>query len=136
MGHPLLGHPRPRRQVLARYARRAADRPGLVQAAYYLVSGTWPLVAYRSFEAVTGPKREPWLVKMVGLLTMVIGGVIATDPAGRTPQTRRLAIGAAVAYATVDVWYAAVRRRIRPIYLMDAMAEAALAGAWLARRHR
>lgn len=106
---------------------------GVVHAAYYLVSGSWPLVAYRSFEAITGPKREPWLVKMVGLLTVVIGATIATDLEGRMAPTRRLAVGAAPAYAAIDLWYAAVRRRISPVYLLDAVTEIGLIIAWLAR---
>jgi hypothetical protein len=107
-------------------------RIGLVQATYYLVTGAAPILAYGLFEALTGPKREPWLVKMVGLLTIAIGAVIASDPAGRTPQVRRLALFAAAAYGAVDVWYAGIRRRISPVYLLDAAVEAALIGAWLA----
>ena len=104
--------------------------PGTVQGIYYVVSGTWPLIAYRSFEAITGRKREPWLVKMVGLLTVVVGGVLATDPIGRTRQARRLGVGSALAYAAVDVWYAGVRRRISPVYLLDALFELTLVAAW------
>ena len=110
--------------------------PGRIQATYYLVSGAWPLLAYRSFEAMSGPKREPWLVKMVGLLTVAIGGVIASDAHGREATTRRLAIGSALAYAAVDTWYAGVRRRIRPVYLLDAAVELAFVRAWLAPARR
>jgi hypothetical protein len=73
-------------------------------------------------------------VKTVGLLTIVAGGVIAADPAGRDASTRRLAIGMALAYAAIDTWYAGVRRRISPIYLLDAIAELGIAAAWLRRR--
>lgn len=104
--------------------------PGAIQGIYYGVSGTWPLIAYRSFEAITGRKREPWLVKMVGLLTVLVGGVLVTDPTGRTRQARRLGVGSALAYAAVDVWYAGVRRRISPVYLLDAFFELALVAAW------
>lgn len=31
------------------------------QAAYYIVTGPWPLLSLRSFEAVTGPKADEWL---------------------------------------------------------------------------
>ena len=122
--------------MIRRTVRTAVAAPGAVQAAYYIASGAWPLVAYRSFELVSGPKREPWLVKMVGLITIVVGVVLATDPAGTSRQTRLLGIGAAGAYAAVDTWYAGVRRRISPVYLLDAAAEAALAGLWLARPRR
>lgn len=114
--------------------RDLLGRPGALQAAYYLAAGAWPLIAYRSFEVVTGRKREPWLVKMVALITMVIGGVLATDPTGAARQTRLLGVGSATAYALVDVWYAGVRSRISPVYLLDAVAEAGLVARWLARR--
>lgn len=122
--------------MIGEWARRLSARPGSVQAAYYVASGLWPLLSYRSFESVTGPKREEWLVKMIGLLTTLIGGVLATDPAGRERQTRLLAIGAAAAFAVVDTWYAGVRRRIRPVYLLDAVAQAVIVAAWLTRPGR
>lgn len=122
--------------MIATWARRLASRPGSVQAAYYVASGLWPLLSYRTFERVTGPKREAWLVKMIALITVVIGGVLATDPDGRARQTRLLAVGGAAAYAAVETWYAGVRRRIRPVYLLDAVAEAALLAAWLSRPGR
>ena len=31
------------------------------QGAFYAVSGLWSIVHLRSFEAVTGPKRDDWL---------------------------------------------------------------------------
>jgi hypothetical protein len=36
------------------------------QAGYYCLTGVWPLLHMASFEAVTGPKVDDWLVKMVG----------------------------------------------------------------------
>ncbi len=107
---------------------------GRLHGAFYLLGGAWSLLAYRSFEAVTGTKREPWLVKTVGLLTVLAGAIIAADPSGSERSTRRLAIGTALTFAAIDGWYAGVRRRIRPIYLLDAIAELGLAAAWLARR--
>ncbi len=109
-------------------------RVAAVQAAYYAAAGALPILAYRAFEWITGPKREPWLVKTVGVLTVAVAGVLAADPSAAQPQTRRLGMAAAVAYALVDTWYAAVRRRIRPVYLLDAVVEVAFAAAWIARR--
>ncbi len=105
-------------------------RPAALQSGFYAVGGAWPLVAYRTFEAVTGRKREPWLVKTVGVLMLAIAAALAADPDGRSPVSRRLGVGSAVAFGAVDVWYAGVRRRISPIYLVDAVAEAALVALW------
>ena len=105
-------------------------RLGRAQAAYYLVSGAAPLVSYRLFEAVTGAKREPWLVKTVGLITVAIGWSLAADPAGDGRVARRLGLASAAGYAVTDLWYAGVRRRISPVYLVDAAVELAFVAGW------
>jgi hypothetical protein len=108
----------------------------LVQSGYFAVTGLWPLLHMRSFEWVSGPKTERWLVKTVGLLITAIGSVIGLAAWRRrlTPEIEGLAVGSAVALATIDVIYVA-RRRIRWVYLIDAVAEAGLAIAWgLTRR--
>jgi hypothetical protein len=102
------------------------------QGGFYLVTGIWPLLSIRSFEWVTGPKRDRWLVKTVGVLIAVIGGVTALAGQRKcvTPEIALLAGGSAAGLATIDVVY--VRRgRIRPIYLLDAISEVGLIVAWL-----
>ena len=104
-----------------------------VQGAVWLLSGLWPIVHLRSFEAITGPKPEGWLVKTVGSLIAVQGATLLLA-ARRRRITRELATGsalAAVALAAVDVWYAGARRRISPVYLLDAILEGGLAAGWL-----
>lgn len=107
--------------------RQAATAP-LTQGLYYLATGLWPLASIRSFQRVTGPKTDLWLVKTVGALIAVEGGAL-TVAARRhrfTPEMALLAIGSALGLAAVDVAYA-LRGRISPIYLLDAVAELALA---------
>jgi hypothetical protein len=102
-----------------------------VQGAYYLATGLWPLVSMRTFEAVTGPKTDRWLVRMVGLLAAVIGASLLTRQGGTADRT--LAIGSALSFASIDTWYAA-RRTISPLYLADAAVELALTAGWLRAR--
>jgi hypothetical protein len=92
----------------------------------------------RSFRYVTGGKkiRERWLVKTVGVLVASIGtALIASTAQGKRPDPsmRLLATTSALGLLAIDVWYAA-KRRISPIYLLDAAAEAALAVAWSVAR--
>lgn len=103
------------------------------QGAYYAAAGAWPLVHMRSFEAVTGPKLEGWLVRTVAVLVLAIGGALAAAAARRrvTPELRLLGASTAAGLAAVEAWYAG-RRRISPIYLADAVVEVALASAWAA----
>ena len=107
-------------------------RVAAVQGAYWLVSGLWPIAHLTSFMAVTGRKREGWLVKTTGALIAVIGGtLLAAARSGRvTPEIRQLGVGSAAALAAVEVVYTA-KRRIAPIYLADATLELALGTAWL-----
>jgi hypothetical protein len=115
---------------------RRLVRVGLiVQGVFYVLTGVWPLVSMRTFEAMTGPKVDDWLVRMVGLLAAVIGAVLLLAlRAGRvTREVLFLAAGAAASFAAIDLRYA-LAGRISPIYLADAAAELgflALAGlAW------
>jgi hypothetical protein len=96
------------------------------QAGYYIVTGVWPLVSLATFEAVTGPKVDDWLVHMVGLLAMAIGLVLGAatlrDKAASRADAVLLAVATAAAFCVIDVYYVAVGR-IRPVYLMDAAVE-------------
>src|SRR5687768_8937464 len=98
-----------------------------VQAAYFTITGVWPLLHRRSFEAITGPKQDFWLVQTVGALVAVVGAVL-----GRAAVARRqsdadvlaLAAGGAAALGAVGTYYAA-KRRISLVYLADAALELA-----------
>ena len=70
-----------------------------VQGGYYLVTGVWPLVHLASFEAITGPKVDDWLVRMVGLLAAVIEATLLAAARGtRTREIYVLSIGSAFAF--------------------------------------
>jgi hypothetical protein len=94
------------------------------QSVYYVVTGLWPLVHLSSFEAVTGPKTDDWLVHMVGLLAAAIG--IALGAAVRRAEIGAaigvLAISSALAFAAIDLWYG-LSGRISAIYFADAMVQ-------------
>ena len=109
----------------------------LGQGLYYALTGLWPLVHMETFQLVTGPKSEHWLVKTVGVLVTVIGAVLALAGRRRTvgPEVTLLATGSAAGLAAIDVIYVA-RRRIAPVYLLDAVAEVALIAGWLIARGR
>ena len=96
-----------------------------------MAAGLWPLVHLRSFEAVTGPKSDRWLVKSIGSLISVVGCSLlvgAREPT-RSRALQTLGIGSAVALGTADVVYVA-KGRIAKTYLLDAVAQLALLGLW------
>lgn len=101
-----------------------------LQGAYFVATGLWPIVHYRSFAAVTGPKTDVWLVKTVGALIAVVGAVIGAASRRQEPpgEVVGLAAGSSAALGALDVIYAG-KGRIAPIYLLDAVTEAVLIGA-------
>jgi hypothetical protein len=109
----------------------------LVQGVFYAGTGLWALVDLDSFMAVTGPKTDRWLVKTVGILVTVIGGVLllAWRRGVVPPEVVLLGVGSALSLATIDVVYVS-NGTISPIYLLDAAAEVALALAWIPAARR
>ncbi len=104
----------------------------LVHGVFYAVTGFWPIVSIRTFQLVTGPKRDLWLVRTVGALLTVIGVVLTLAGLRRrvTPEVLMLGVGSALGLTAIDVVY--YRRRVLgPVFLLDAVTELGLASAWL-----
>ena len=110
---------------------------GMAQAAYFIIGGVWAVLHRRSFEAVTGPKVDYWLVRTVGSLLTVTGAAIALASRRERigPDLPLLAIGSAATLATIDGVYTA-RRRISPIYLLDLLGNVALIAGWVVALRR
>jgi hypothetical protein len=107
-------------------------RAAKLQGGYYVLTGMWPVLSRRSFEAVTGRKQDFWLARTVGLLAAAVGaGLLQSARARRgvPEELRTTAACAAIAFVAVDVIGVAAGR-IRPVYLVDAAAEVALLGLW------
>ncbi|HYF64628.1 MAG TPA: hypothetical protein VD886_17520 [Herpetosiphonaceae bacterium] len=121
-------HPHMARESRQVYAGIYLSR---VQGIVYALSGLWPVFHLRSFERVTGPKADGWLVKTVGLLLAVIGGVLwrASVRSTTTSDLALVGAGSAAALATIDVVYAS-QGRISRIYLLDALMQAGFVAGW------
>jgi hypothetical protein len=107
----------------------------LAQGGYYLATGALPFVSRRLFEAVTGPKREWWLVQTVGGLVAVVGGALISSAVRRetSGELLGLAAGSAAVLAGIDIVYVS-KRRIAPTYLIDAGANLGVLAALAASR--
>jgi hypothetical protein len=103
----------------------------LIQGLFYVATGVWPLIDIVSFQVVTGPKTDLWLVRTVGVLVTVIGAVLIAASRTRrvTPEIVMLAVGSALALAAIDLRYA-LAGRISAVYLADAAVEIALSVLW------
>jgi hypothetical protein len=104
----------------------------LTQGIFYVATGLWPIVHLRSFEAVTGRKRDKWLVQTIGGLIAAVGGALlvgATEKPSRALRT--LGIASASVLTVADMYFAG-KGRISPIYFGDAAVESGLIATWLA----
>jgi hypothetical protein len=107
------------------------------QGAYYALTGLWAILGIKSFQKITGPKTDIWLVKTVGALVIAIGAALGMAGLRRneTPEITVLGAGSAAALGAIDVVYVACKR-ISPIYLLDAIAEAGIITMWVLGRER
>lgn len=103
----------------------------LIQGLFYVVTGVWPLLDMVSFQVVTGPKTDLWLVRTVGVLVSVVGAVLIAASRSRrvTPEIVMLAVGSALGLAAIDLRYA-LAGRISAVYLADAAVEIGLSLVW------
>lgn len=94
-----------------------------------MATGVWPLVHRDSFEAITGPKTDFWLVRTVGGLAAVCGVVLGVSVVrGRQqPEIQLLAASQALVFVAADVFAATSRSRA---YLGDVVGQAACLPAW------
>lgn len=104
-----------------------------LQGIFYVLTGVWPLVSIGTFQMVTGPKVDLWLVKTVGVLIIVIGATLLLGAWRRRvgPELVFLAAGSAAGLAGIDVVYA-LSDRIWDVYLLDAVVEILLVLLWVA----
>src|SRR5207237_66690 len=93
----------------------------------YFLTGVWPLVGIDTFQMVTGPKTDLWLVRTVGVLITVIALALLAGVRQRPlpAPVVILALGSAFGLTAIDVVYV-TGQVIAPIYMLDAVAEVVL----------
>ncbi|MGV3636476.1 MAG: hypothetical protein ACO1NQ_02390 [Flavobacteriales bacterium] len=101
------------------------------QAAYYIVTGAWPLVHMDGFLEVTGSKTDLWLVRMVASLTLAVALelLLLRRRVRQFPLGSGLGPAVAIAFLLVDIVHV-IPGVIAPVYLVDALVEAIFVGCW------
>jgi hypothetical protein len=94
-----------------------------------VITGLWPVMHMRSFEAVSGPKVDRWLVRTVGGLMTANGFAQLAARADEQRLSAHVGLGTSAVLAAVDVRYATTGR-ISRIYLLDAVFQLAWVAAW------
>jgi len=104
----------------------------LGQGLYYFISGFWALLSMRTFEKVTGPKTDHWLVRTIGLMLVVIGSALITGGIRKTITPELVVLGAGIAGVLlgIDIFYV-TKKKISRIYLFDAVAELIFIMGWI-----
>lgn len=120
------------RKEKAELARRV--RLARAQGLFNVAGGAWPIVWLRSFEWIFGRKRDVYLQKTSGLFFLASGiALLLAEPTEEgMAGARRIGIGAASVYLTIDLVYVP-KREIPAAYLLDALMEAGWLYAWARR---
>lgn len=100
----------------------------LAQGIYYLITALWAIIHIKSFEKVTGPKTDHWLVYTVAGMIVCSSLVFLSASIGPFPVSKEvliLAFSNAFVLAFIDIAFS-LKNIIRKIYLLDAAAEISL----------
>jgi hypothetical protein len=86
----------------------------------------------RTFEKVTGPKTDHWLIKTIGFMLVVIGSALITGGIRKTitSELAVLGVGIASVLLSIDIFYV-TKKKISRIYLLDAVAELIFIVGWI-----
>jgi hypothetical protein len=103
----------------------------IVQGAYYTLTGLWPIVDIESFQSVTGPKTDLWMLRTLGLLLAIVGSVLLFSTRHGKPPLEIVVLALAMATALLLVDFIVVFSRTVPLrYLFDAVMQAGLIFWW------
>ena len=106
--------------------RNKINMPMLAQAAYYLITGMWPVLHFRSFEALTGPKPDRFTTESTGMLFVASGVALTVAATEGAPDRSSRALSAAVPLAAGLVTLRH-RPQLRAVFLADAATQSVLA---------
>jgi len=104
----------------------------LLQGIYFLITGIWPLLHIDSFQKITGPKTDLWLVKTVGALLIPVAVTLYSHRAIQGNHWHAVILGSltALAFICIDFYYA-LNDVISDIYLADGMVELIFLTGWI-----
>jgi hypothetical protein len=102
------------------------------QGIFYFISGVWPIAHYESFEKVTGPKIDDWLVKTMGGMIASTGLSLIQGAVEKDSKSNLFPLGALPAFVLgTSAGYYATKGRISKIYFLDAFVEYSIVTAWI-----
>lgn len=99
---------------------------------YNMIGGLWPLLHMDSFEIVTGPKRDEWLVRTVAGILLFIGLLLLHDALvrRRVDRTLRLVAGGIAGVLGIVAVAGSLTRVISFVYTVDGTIHCLFCVAW------
>lgn len=102
----------------------------LFEAIVYVTTGLWPIIHYNSFQKITGPKTDVWLVIVVGwFITMSSAVLFSCYLGGLSDEGLIVALGTPLILGTSDIYYV-FKKVISKVYLIDAALEFIIIVFW------
>lgn len=99
-------------------------------ALYLLFGGGWPLLHLKSFEAVTGPKHDEFLVRTVALLLILVGSILLGQRKAVVESSAvQLAMGTSFILGTVAI-VSAAGGWVWKVYFIDGTIHLLFVLAW------
>ncbi|MGV9013135.1 MAG: hypothetical protein ACOH13_11120 [Flavobacteriales bacterium] len=100
-------------------------------ALYLLIGGAWPLLSLRTFEEVTGPKSDHFLVRTVALILVLVASILFTQ---RKPPVERSAVFTAMGISCIlgsVALFSAAGGWVWKVYFIDGGMHLLFASAWV-----
>lgn len=94
----------------------------MIQGGYYFITGLWPIISITTFEKITGPKVDKWLVQSFGALTLSISiSLLVASYEGTAGYSALiLSIGTAISFIFCEIIFC-LKGFISYVYLIDAI---------------
>jgi hypothetical protein len=103
-----------------------------LQIIYFFTTALWPLVDIKSFEKITGPKTDEWLVKTVSFLILAIAIALFQSWRAKSypPAIIALAVVSCLGLAAIDFYFSAAKI-IDPVYALDGILQVVFVFNWV-----
>jgi hypothetical protein len=104
----------------------------ITQGVYYLITALWGILDIDSFMAVTGPKKDVWLVKTVSVLIVPIAVCLISFLFFKSDPMSAIILGltSTAGLAIIDFYYS-IRDVISDVYMVDGAVQVLLFIWWI-----
>ncbi len=104
----------------------------LAHGGYLCIGGLWPLIHMDSFEAVTGPKVDEFLVRSIALILLLTAAVLFSQLHGKELELSAVIMGMGISLILGSIAIiSAALGYIRAVYFLDGALHVLFGIGWL-----